>query len=74
MIVAKTLVPVIPARIFGSFESWPKNGKFKPHPITVIVGKPIRFTSEDVGSGEREIYQKISERILGEIAKLEMPL
>ena len=73
MIVAKTLVPVIPARIFGSFESWPKNGKFKPHPITVIVGKPIRFTSEDVGSGEREIYQKISERILGEIAKLEMP-
>ena len=74
MIVAKTLVPVIPARIFGSFESWPKNGKFKPHPITVIVGKPIRFTSGDVASGEREIYQKISERILGEIAKLEMPL
>jgi 1-acyl-sn-glycerol-3-phosphate acyltransferase len=73
MIVAKTLVPVIPARIFGSFESWPKNGKLKPHPITVIIGKPIRFTSEDVASGEREIYQKISERILGEIAKLEMP-
>jgi 1-acyl-sn-glycerol-3-phosphate acyltransferase len=73
MIVAKTLVPVIPARIFGSFESWPKNGKFKPRPITVIVGKPIRFTSEDVASGEREVYQKISERILGEIVKLEMP-
>lgn len=73
MIVAKTLVPVIPARIFGSFESWPKNGKLKPHPITVIVGKPIRFTPEDVASGERETYQKISERILGEIVKLEMP-
>jgi len=73
MIVAKTLVPVIPARIFGSFESWPKNGKFKPRPITVIVGKPIRFTSGDVASGEREIYQKISERILSEIVKLEMP-
>lgn len=73
MIVAKTLVPVIPARIFGSFEAWPKNGKLKPHPITVIVGKPIRFTPEDVASGERETYQKISERILGEIVKLEMP-
>ena len=73
MIIAKTLVPVIPARIFGSFEAWPKNGKFKPNPITVIVGKPIRFTSEDVASDEREIYQKISERILGEIAKLEIP-
>jgi 1-acyl-sn-glycerol-3-phosphate acyltransferase len=73
MIIAKTLVPVIPARIFGSFEAWPKNGKFKPHPITVIVGKPIRFTSEDVASDEREIYQNISERILGEIAKLEIP-
>jgi 1-acyl-sn-glycerol-3-phosphate acyltransferase len=73
MIVAKTLVPVIPARIFGSFEAWPKNGKFKPHPITVVIGTPIRFATEDVASGEREIYQKISERILGEIAKLEMP-
>jgi 1-acyl-sn-glycerol-3-phosphate acyltransferase len=73
MIVAKTLVPVIPARIFGSFEAWPKNGKLKPHPITVVIGTPIRFATEDVASGEREIYQKISERILGEIAKLEMP-
>jgi 1-acyl-sn-glycerol-3-phosphate acyltransferase len=73
MIVAKTLVPVIPARIFGSFEAWPKNGKLKPHPITVVIGTPIRFTPEDVASGEREIYQKISEQILGEIAKLELP-
>jgi 1-acyl-sn-glycerol-3-phosphate acyltransferase len=73
MIVAKTLVPVVPARVFGSFEAWPKNGKFKPHPITVVIGNAMRFTKDDVASAEREVYQKISERILGEIAKIELP-
>jgi len=43
MIIAKTLVPVVPMRIFGSFEAWPKGGKITPHRVTVVAGKPIRF-------------------------------
>jgi 1-acyl-sn-glycerol-3-phosphate acyltransferase len=73
MIIARTLVPVVPMRIFGSFEAWPKGGKIKPHPITVVVGKPLRFAKEDFAASNRETYQKASERVLATIAAMEMP-
>ncbi|HEY2123362.1 MAG TPA: lysophospholipid acyltransferase family protein [Chthoniobacterales bacterium] len=73
MIIARTLVPVVPMRIFGSFEAWPKGGKIKPHPITVVVGRPLRFAKEDFATSNRETYQKASERVLATIAAIEMP-
>ena len=73
MIIAKTLAPVVPIRIFGSFDAWPKGGKIRPHPITVVVGKPIRFKKEDFAANNRETYQKISEQVLGAIAAIELP-
>ena len=73
MIIAKTLVPVVPMRIFGSFEAWPKGGKIRPHRITVVVGKPIRFVKEDFGGNNRESYQKISEQVLATIAAIQRP-
>ena len=73
MIIARTLAPVVPMRIFGSFEAWPKGGKIRPHPITVVVGKPLRFKKEDFPVHNREVYQKISEQVLAEIAAIEMP-
>jgi 1-acyl-sn-glycerol-3-phosphate acyltransferase len=73
MIIAKTLAPVVPIRIFGSFDAWPKGGKIRPHPITVVVGKPIRFKKEDFAAHNREVYQKISEQVLGAIAAIELP-
>ncbi|MBV8141988.1 MAG: 1-acyl-sn-glycerol-3-phosphate acyltransferase [Verrucomicrobia bacterium] len=73
MIIAKTLAPVVPMRIFGSFEAWPKGGKIRPHPITVVVGKPLRFKQEDFVAANREVYQKTSEQVLAAIATLKMP-
>jgi hypothetical protein len=60
-------------RIFGSFEAWPKGGKIRPHPITVVVGKPMRFQKEDFASNNREAYQKVSEQVLAAIAAIEKP-
>jgi len=73
MIIAKTLAPVVPMRIFGSFQAWPKGGKIKPYPVTVVVGKPIRFKKEELGAKSREAYQKISEQVLATIAAIEKP-
>jgi 1-acyl-sn-glycerol-3-phosphate acyltransferase len=73
LIIGKTLAPVVPMRIFGSFQAWPKGGKIKAYPITVVVGKPIRFKKEDLGSQNREGYQKISEQVLAAIAAIENP-
>jgi 1-acyl-sn-glycerol-3-phosphate acyltransferase len=73
MIIAKTLVPVVPMRIFGSFQAWPKGGKITPHSVTVVVGKPMRFTKEDFSENNRVTYQKISERVLAAIVAIRKP-
>ena len=70
MVIAKTLAPVVPMRIFGSYEAWPKGGKLKRAPITVVVGKPLYFSAEDFPPNDRSAYQRASERVLAAIANL----
>lgn len=71
LIIAKTLAPVVPMRVFGSFEAFPRDRKFpRLHPITVVVGEPIFFTEADIVGGGRELYQRLSERVLERIAAI----
>lgn len=70
-VIAKTLAPVVPMRIFGAHEAWPRGAnRLRLHPITVVVGEPIYFTKEDIGAGGKERYQELSERVMGAIAAL----
>jgi 1-acyl-sn-glycerol-3-phosphate acyltransferase len=72
MIIAKTLAPVVPVRVFGSFEALPRVGGLKFRPVSVVVGKPMRF-SEDALKGDRDVYQKLSNQVMEKIAGLELP-
>lgn len=73
LVIAKTLAPVVPMRIFGSFEAFPRGSKgVKLHPIRVVVGKPLVFTKEDVGAGSREDYQRLSQHVMDAIAALKL--
>jgi 1-acyl-sn-glycerol-3-phosphate acyltransferase len=72
MIIAKTLAPVVPVRVFGSFEALPRVGGLKLRPVSVVVGKPMRF-SEDALKGDRDVYQKLSNQVMEKIAGLELP-
>ena len=70
-IIAKTLAPVVPMRIFGSFEALPRIGKkFQPSPITIVLGEPIYFTKADLEGG-RDGYQRLSDRVMAAIAAIE---
>ena len=73
MVIAKTMAPVVPIRVFGSHEALPKNGGLKFRPITVVIGKPIHFTMVDLEGSGRETYKQLSERVMAEITKLELP-
>ncbi len=74
LVVAKTFAPVVPIRIFGTFEMFPRGAKqFRRAPLSVVVGTPLRFSKEDVGNGGREDYQRISDRVMAAIAALERP-
>jgi len=71
LIIAKTLAPVVPMRIFGSFEALPRSGNgLKATPITVALGKPLYFSKEDIAGG-REVYQKLADRVMKAIAAIE---
>ena len=73
MIIAKTLAPVVPVRVFGSYEALPRAGGLKFRPVSVVVGKPMRFTEDDA-KGDRDVYQTLSNRVMEKIASLELPI
>jgi 1-acyl-sn-glycerol-3-phosphate acyltransferase len=73
-IAVKTQVPVIPVRIFGSFEALGKGrGLRLGTPVSVIFGKPIPPSVYDEPNAGKERSQIASERIMAEIAKLQRP-
>ena len=71
LVIAKTLAPVVPMRIFGTYEAWPLHEKFpRPGRVTVVVGEPIFFTQADIGAGGKEVYQALSQRVMDAIAAI----
>ena len=73
-IIAKTLAPVVPMRIFGAFEAFPRDSKFpRMTPVTVVIGKPVRFTAADVAGDPRVVFQRLSEQVMEKIAALKNP-
>ncbi len=72
-VIAKTLAPVVPMRIFGAREALPRGGgSFRLRPITIVVGEPIRFTEADLQPRSKELYQQLSERVMAAIAALRL--
>jgi 1-acyl-sn-glycerol-3-phosphate acyltransferase len=70
LVIAKTLAPVVPMRIFGAYEAWPIGGKIRPHPITLVVGNPIHFSTTDLAEAGKDAYTRLSQRVMDAIAAL----
>ncbi len=71
LVIAKTLAPVVPMRIFGAHEAWARGSKkIRLRPITIVVGHPIFFTQADIAERGKDVYQRLSERVMNEVAKL----
>jgi 1-acyl-sn-glycerol-3-phosphate acyltransferase len=75
LICCKTQVPVVPVRIFGSFEAFGKGVKFPRlgTRVSVVFGKPIPPSAYDDPTAGKERYQLASEHIMAEIARLRPP-
>lgn len=71
LVIAKTGAPVLPMRIFGAYDAFPKNAKTLQFPqITVVIGEPLHFAREEIASATRETYQALSDRVMAAIADL----
>lgn len=73
LLIAKSLAPVVPVRVFGSYAALPRSGGIRFVPITVVIGKPLFFTKQDLGTDERAAYQVLGDRVMAAIRALEMP-
>src|SRR5215510_7140299 len=49
LVISKTLAPVMPMRIFGAYQAFPKGSRsLRLTKITVVIGEPLRFSPEEV--------------------------
>ena len=76
--VIKSDAPVVPVRVFGTFEAWPRQRKLPhPHRVTVKYGVAIDFKvlREEAKTCTKPrlkaIYQEIADQLMAAIAKLE---
>jgi 1-acyl-sn-glycerol-3-phosphate acyltransferase len=73
LVIAKTLAPVVPMRIFGAHQALPRGGGgLHFAPITIVVGEPIFFTPIELESPAKNRYEQISQRVMDAIAALRM--
>jgi 1-acyl-sn-glycerol-3-phosphate acyltransferase len=70
LIAVKANVPVLPARVFGTYESLSRHDKFIHfRPIRVVVGKPYRPTLP-AGRLDRDAYDRVAQEMMAHIAEL----
>jgi len=70
LVAIKAGVPILPARVFGTFESLSRHTKFlRFHPIRVVIGKPYLPTLPE-GKKDKEAYQFVAQEMMEKIAAL----
>jgi 1-acyl-sn-glycerol-3-phosphate acyltransferase len=72
-VIAKTLAPVVPMRIFGAHRALPRGGgKLRFCRITIAIGEPLRFSAAEVEGYGRQVYPRLSQRVMDAIAALKL--
>jgi 1-acyl-sn-glycerol-3-phosphate acyltransferase len=76
--VIKSKAPVVPVRVFGTYEAYGRHITFpRPRPIAVKYGRVMGFEALRAEAREcsrerlKEIYQEVADEIMAAIAKLE---
>src|SRR6266513_1136332 len=73
LMIAKTLAPVVPMRIFGAHEALPRGGGGLHFvPITIVVGEPIFFTAADLSPPGKDLNKRLSQRVMDAISALRL--
>ena len=75
LMACKTGVPVVPCRVFDSFQAFGK-GRLIPHfgtPVTIVFGPPIPARDYDDPTAGKARYETAAQRIMDRIAALPRP-
>ncbi len=74
LLACKARVPVVPARVFGSFEAFGRDGRLRlGSPVSVAYGKALSPQEYDNPADGRERYARTAARIMEAITRIEAP-
>jgi 1-acyl-sn-glycerol-3-phosphate acyltransferase len=74
LLACKAQVPVVPARIFGSFEAFGKDGRMRlGSRVSVAYGRPLAPSEYDRPADGRERYARTADRIMEAISRIGPP-
>jgi 1-acyl-sn-glycerol-3-phosphate acyltransferase len=75
LMACKTGVPVVPCRVYGSFEAYGKGARFPKlgTPVTIVFGRPITPAEYDDPAAGKARYDTAAQRIMDRIAALPAP-
>jgi 1-acyl-sn-glycerol-3-phosphate acyltransferase len=70
LIAVKANVPILPVRVFGTYESLSRRDKWiRLHPIRVVIGHPYRPTLPE-GRLDKAAYNRVAGEMMAHIAAL----
>jgi len=73
-LACRAQVPVVPARIFGSYTAYGRGGGLRlGTPVSTVYGPPLAPADYDHPADGRERYGRAAARIMAAIARLELP-
>ena len=74
LLACKAHVPVVPARVFGSFEAFGRDGRLRlGSPVSVTYGPVLLPEDYDHPSDGKERYGRTASRIMDAITRIEAP-
>ena len=72
LFIAKSAAPVLPVRIYGSYECFPRGAIFpRPSNITVVVGELWQPDLAAYGKTGKDLYQALADDVMHRIGELE---
>lgn len=78
LIIAKSACPVVPVRVFGTYEAWSRHQRRpRPRRLAVTYGAPLDFAEQRAEAKTaskarlKAIYQGIAETVMARIAALQ---
>jgi len=73
LFISKSQAPVLPVRIHGTFEAFPRGAKFiRPSQVTLVVGKPYQPDLKSKSGEGRDLYQTLADEVMEHIGALSL--
>jgi 1-acyl-sn-glycerol-3-phosphate acyltransferase len=71
LFIAKSEAPVLPVRLFGTYEAFPRGAVFvRPSRVTLVVGEPWQPELHSRSETGRELYQALADEVMQRIGML----